>query len=300
MRRGIRNAWRLAAAGSAATAVLGLLAGGTAKASPDDPYGPEFIVTCHLSHRLPDDPIAHPGEPGDSHLHDFYGSDSTDADSTVRSMQASTTSCDRPLDTAGYWTPTVYRNGKKVHVYAETIYYRNIGRHKDIRAYPLGFKMLAGNPKATSAQSLKVVEWACRIPHDGHKGAWSAKPPVCTNGYKLVMKVWFPDCWNGTDLDSPDHQSHVAYSSHQGVCPAGFPVHIPEIAMTAKLDVPTVPGPPDPGGTAGYYDEAITLSSGSVYTLHGDFWNTWNMPELRRLIQYCLVEFNPCPSPGFN
>jgi hypothetical protein len=203
------------------------------------------------------------------------------------------------LDTAGYWTPTVFRNGTRVPVYAETIYYRNNAlNRRDIRPYPLGFKMLAGNPESTRPQSLQVVEWACRIPHDGHKGAWFAQPPVCTDGYDLVMKVWFPDCWNGVDLDSPDHRSHVAYSQHGNYCPAGFPVHIPEIALTAKLDVPTVPGPPNADGTAGYFDDAITMSSGSVYTLHADFWNTWDMPELRRLIKYCLVQFNPCPSPS--
>lgn len=272
-----------------------------AVAGPGDVHRPLFIVKCRLSHRLPDDPIGHPGQPGGSHMHDFYGSTATRADSTVEELQAAPTTCDRPGDTAAYWTPTVYRDGRQVGVAVQTIYYRNTARKPaDLRAFPLGFKMIAGNPHATAPQKLKIVEWACRIPDDGHKGAWSARPPVCTDGYHLIMKVWFPDCWNGVDADSADHQSHVAYSDPKGVCPASHPVPIPEIAITASLRVPTVPGPPGPGGTAGYYDDAITLSSGDVYTLHADFWNTWDMGELQHLVDFCLVQNHACFDPGFS
>jgi hypothetical protein len=34
----------------------------------------------------------------------------------------------------------------------------------------------------------------------------------------------FPSCWNGVDVDSKDHKSHVAYPSEvmTGNCPTGF------------------------------------------------------------------------------
>ena len=42
---------------------------------------PQFKVECAWSHSAPDDPIVHPNHPGRSHLHDFFGSTETDADS---------------------------------------------------------------------------------------------------------------------------------------------------------------------------------------------------------------------------
>src|SRR5690606_26323429 len=49
----------------------------------------------------------------------------------------------------------------------------------------------------------------------------------CPNG--LRAQVFFPSCWDGVNLDSPDHQSHVAYptqSYDSGPCPEGLPVRL--------------------------------------------------------------------------
>ena len=34
---------------------------------------PGWITECPYSHSAPDDPIRFPGQPGASHLHDFFG-----------------------------------------------------------------------------------------------------------------------------------------------------------------------------------------------------------------------------------
>lgn len=277
--------------------VVAALLTGVAPAGARTDGGPKFIVNCKPSHQLPDDPIMHPGMPGAAHLHQFFGSSATDADSTVAQLEAAPTTCDRSTDTAAYWTPTVYRNGQLVRDLAMIAYYRDVAKNPaDVRAYPQGLKMMAGNPAATRPQNLNVAEWSCRQP-DGLKGSWFSVPPVCTTGRTLVMKVWFPDCWDGQHLDSADHMSHVAYSHPLGVCPASAPVNIPELAMTVTLDVPVAPGRPKKDGTAGYFDTAISLSSGSVYTLHADFWNSWDQAGLNALVQKCLVQNHPCPSP---
>src|SRR3954469_21703023 len=45
----------------------------------------------------------------------------------------------------------------------------------------------------------------------------------------------FPACWDGKNLDSPDHQSHM-YSTTRGgfleagPCPASHPVRVPQVA----------------------------------------------------------------------
>src|SRR5215216_5502680 len=59
-----------------------------------------FSTLCRYSHSAPDDPIVHPGMPGMSHLHDFFGNVTTNADSTYDSLLGQETTCTRPEDTA--------------------------------------------------------------------------------------------------------------------------------------------------------------------------------------------------------
>lgn len=42
----------------------------------------------------------------------------------------------------------------------------------------------------------------------------------------LRLELFFPSCWNGKDLDTRDHKSHMAYSSlvTDGGCPTAFDV----------------------------------------------------------------------------
>ena len=72
-----------------------------------------FLVHCGYSHTLKDDPIVYPGQPGASHTHDFFGSTTTNANSTDASMIASGSTCNIAGDTAGYWTPALYDLSRK-------------------------------------------------------------------------------------------------------------------------------------------------------------------------------------------
>lgn len=52
----------------------------------------------------------------------------------------------------------------------------------------------------------------------------------CPDGIRL--ELLFPQCWNGVDLDTPDHKSHMAFPSsgiNGGACPDGFPKVISQI-----------------------------------------------------------------------
>jgi len=51
----------------------------------------QFVLRCPYSHSLPDDPIVFPGQPGASHLHDFFGNKSVNAFSTFETMLAGET-----------------------------------------------------------------------------------------------------------------------------------------------------------------------------------------------------------------
>jgi hypothetical protein len=47
-----------------------------------------FRMTCQAGQVLADDPVVYPGQPGKSHLHQFYGNESADAFSTYLSLSA--------------------------------------------------------------------------------------------------------------------------------------------------------------------------------------------------------------------
>lgn len=49
----------------------------------------------------------------------------------------------------------------------------------------------------------------------------------CINGVRA--EIIFPSCWDGKNLDSKDHKSHVAFPSliQDGICPQTHPIYLP-------------------------------------------------------------------------
>ncbi len=240
--------------------------------TPSQLKGVNFESHCDFSHRNMDDPIVFPGKPGKSHDHTFIGNDTTNAFSTLASLSRGTTSCERPGDTAAYWAPTLIgRHGEAIEPRGASLYYRR-KTLEALQAFPPGFKMITGDSKATAPQDEDITFWNC-----GPRS--SVKPtstiPTCPDSKikGLALQLFFPDCWDGVNLDSPDHRSHVAYSSRWH-CPADHPVALPLIQLIIRY--PTTAG-------AGY-----SLSSGGQFSGHADFFNAWDQGVLVGLVNSCL------------
>lgn len=270
-------------------ATLPAIANASTKASGGGGQGPsggdglppvkgKFSSVCFYDHSAPDDPIIFPNQPGASHQHDFISNNNTNAASTATTLKAGKTNCFNTKDTAAYWAPTVYKGTTPVHPIGVTVYYLTAQSGK-ITPYPPGFKEVAGNSKATSAAQATHIFWGCSTTFPTEPVA-----PTCKSGEGLHVRVDFADCWNGRDLDSPDHVSHVAYSVN-GVCPSGFPVGIPALSVLLKYQ--TNDG------------KLIHLSSGDggTYTMHADFFNAWDQTELTNLVDKCLNKHVKCPRP---
>ena len=149
---------------------------------------------------------------GAGHLHDFFGSEITTADSTTTTAPGGPTSCANPLDTAAYWAPALLADGEPVTPWRAVAYYR-AGLGVDpttVEPYPPGLKLLAGDAAAVSPQSDAVVGWTCNSGAERR-----ATPPRCPQGSTLRLIVTFPDCWDGERLDSADHRAHATYSSRR-------------------------------------------------------------------------------------
>lgn len=70
-------------------------------------------------------------------------------------------------------------------------------------------------------------------------------------------------CWDGQNLDSPDHKSHVAYGQGSGAtgggaCPSTHPVKLPQVMYELMWDV------------SGFADKSIWPTSGPalVYSMN--------------------------------
>lgn len=249
----------------------------TSLGQPDHPIAgpqgstPQFLVECLFSHSASDDPIVYPGQPGKSHLHEFFGNTDVDAYTTVQSLAGGETTCDQPLDKAAYWAPALLRDGQALNAVKSTAYYRP-GEGvpaRSVQPFPAGMVMIAGNSGATGEQPLSIVAWGC-----GAGIERAVLPPVCAEGRDLRLMVTFPDCWDGTNLDSPNHHAHVAYSAG-GVCPDGFAVSIPQLQFSVEYPVS--------GSTDG-----LALASGGLTTGHADFMNGWDQAKLTSEVELCL------------
>jgi hypothetical protein len=260
-----------------------VLAAGQPDAAIAGPQGrvAQFVVECGFSHAAPDDPIVYPGEPGASHLHVFFGNTAVDADSTYQSLLGRETTCAQPLDTASYWAPALYRDGVLQEPLGSVAYYRpGVGVDPtSVQPYPPGLQMVAGDPTARAPQPTSVIAWTC-----GTSSQRAASPPSCNADARLRMLVTFPDCWDGVRLEAADHTGHVAYSTG-GVCPAAQPVAIPQLQFTVNYGVVG-----DPAG--------LELASGSIWSGHADFLNSWDQAKLVTEVEGCLHRNVVCGVSG--
>ena len=239
--------------------------------------GVNFVSACTFSHAAADDPIVFPGKPGASHHHSFVGNATTSASSTLETLLGGTSTCHRPGDTAAYWMPTLLADGRPVMPNHAQIYYRRkTMRH--VEAFPPGFRMIAGDAKAASPQPLRVAFWNCGV---GGGVKPTSTVPACPDARRnaLRLHVTFPSCWDGKNLDSATHQSHIAYPV-AGHCPAKFAHALPQISLIYRYPV---------AGGAG-----VTLASGGQLSGHADFFNAWRQDELQALVDGCLNALRHC------
>ena len=277
-----------------------LVAPALAGAAPRGLHGNNFFSNCAFSHMAPDDPIVHPRQPGTSHAHTFFGNETTNAFSTLASLRKGKTTCRTKGDTAAYWIPTLYDRGSEVRPGKAQLYYVLRG-YDQMHPFPPGLRVVAGDQHAKSPQSARTVYWSCdatgisaRIgPRPSKCGVLSARfhgvvqrCAACPKqkNFMVRTKTWvelhvnFPDCWDGKHLDSPDHHSHMAYSTGYR-CPASHPVKVPLIRMNIRY--PLTDG------------RGVELASGSPVTAHADFYNAWDERALAKLVDACFHD-RPC------
>jgi hypothetical protein len=146
-----------------------------------------FVVTCKLSHELPDDPILYPAKPGASHLHSFFGNRSTKATSSPSSMGNSASSCDDPLDRAAYWVPSPTSDLLRAY------YDAGDADPATVSAFPSGLMGIAGS-RELMQPGVGVAAFRCGQLGDGPDTAgWDPVPPTC-DGNQPIVRFTFGQC----------------------------------------------------------------------------------------------------------
>jgi hypothetical protein len=268
---------------------------GIPESSAWEPSG-NFRFLCDFSHLSYDDPIVHPGRPGAAHLHMFFGNVEADASSTYATLRASgdSTCQGGPVNRSAYWAPAVL-NGKGDVVRPEfiTVYYKGPGTATDgssidVQPLPAGLRMIAGQD-VDAATGDSPHQWYCEIAQEG-----SARIPDCGPDELVGVSLAFPSCWNGTELDSSDHRSHMAYRArdpHSGVpsCPASHPVPLPEFTLGIWFE--------HDGDSSTWYLSSdrhggVRWDNGASF--HSDWYGAWDPDVQQTWIDECINGLRNC------
>lgn len=260
-----------------------------------DPTGAQFRLTCHTSHYLYDDPIIYPDGPGRSHLHTFFGNTSVHAGTQAMEEGTASTCAGGAANLSSYWVPTMIDTAD--HTVVEgwrtmglEVYYKSGYRGvaaQTIVDYPAGLRMIAGDATRTSPPGAiwdSPVYYSCR----NGTAEDSLSIADCAPGDILTMHVEFPQCWDGVNLDSPDHKSHMAYGlgwPDLG-CPESHPVALTQIDYRVYYEV-------GPEGTASWRLSSDVYDGPAGYSGHGDWWNGWTV--FGQVVDHCFA-----PYPGLD
>ena len=292
-----------------------LPADGTPVLPEADPVG-AFRFECLAGQLAKDDPIVYPGQSGKSHLHQFFGNTLTSASSTYQSLRTSggSTCTGQPGNTeptsqrSAYWMPAMLDGaGNVVKPNRMLTYYKRLptsapdcGAAPDAThvgycvPVPNGLRLITGynmdtgkgGPTDLNSTDSATMGFDCWSPNGPllsanslHTLAAVVASGTCPAGSWLRVRIDFPTCWDGKNLDSADHRSHVVFSTVNALtpsgsrpCPADHPYNIPQITMQAFFTV-------DANFVAGKWQlssDAMLPGAAAGTTLHGDYWEAWS------------------------
>ncbi|HVK88112.1 MAG TPA: DUF1996 domain-containing protein [Kofleriaceae bacterium] len=251
-----------------------------------------------------DDPIVYPGQTGAAHLHQFFGNTLTNANSTYETLRTTGdgTCQGEAINRTAYWIPALLDGTGNVVVPNHVIIYYK-GEDPNLTQLPRGLRYIAGDP----AFGNLTNDEAYGSPNGGVLGGWEGIedwrcesggpasltiPTNCAVGTNILARVPFPHCWDGTNLDSPNHRTHVVHAKRdnntgQSSCPATHPKILPRFTIQVSYSI-----------LAGDDVTKWRLSSdnhGGVQhepgsTLHADWFGAWDDQIMTTWTQKCLRE----------
>lgn len=262
-----------------------------------------FRFTCGGEGELRyDDPLLYPGQPDESHLHKFFGANGVNYATTMSTLaNTASSTCNygtKVVNRSAYWMPALLddqgyvRNPDWIAVY----YKRPMA--SNARCTP-GSPTFQGTCLGLPNQIRFIGGWDPTDPNGGSPGSsWyctgSGSIHVtnldelfqagCKAGDTLVADISFPNCWDGTYLDTPDHREHVAFAGYGDwgylKCPVTHPYVIPQTenkyAWTVTADMYSgTPGTVGASARILLASDHMKTGADPGETLHGDYMERW-------------------------
>jgi hypothetical protein len=260
-----------------------------------------FRSSCHFATIGFFDPVAAPGISGAAPLSLFFGNAGVTSSSRPATLASSGagTCVGGTVNRSAYWTPAVFdvRSSEVIPPDFMLVYHKS-GFNMDptlLRAFPAGLVIVAGNTRNVGApqvvRQLPIAQWECEVT------AWTitGAMPVCPVGDVVQLTISFPQCWNGTALDSPDHQSHMAYAVYRAPparssCPSTHPVALP--SLTTIFRWPVTAGM-DPSHWR-LSTDTYPLTTRGGYSAHATWMNGWTPEFFSLVMSNCLQPGRDC------
>ena len=280
-----------------------------------------FRFICHAGQVLADDPIVFPGQPGKSHLHQFFGNLNANSSSTYASLRSTGgSSCEgsagsAALNRSAYWMPAMLDGiGHVVRPDNVAIYYKRrplndpkCSTSGDPQAegncvpLPNGLRFIFGYDMLTGEAPTGAGYFNCQ----GETGTQGHYPTIteamahCPTAQhsdgsynQLGAVVNAPSCWDGRNLDSANHRSHVAYPGYGNWgyqrCPADHPFVIPTFTMGVWYTVDA-----NLGKWHLSSDEMVPgAAPGS--TFHADWFGAWDNVIETMWLNHCTNKLLNC------
>ncbi|KAF3012661.1 hypothetical protein E8E14_011237 [Neopestalotiopsis sp. 37M] len=271
------------------------------------------------------DPVVEPGMNPSSHVHHIVGGNAFNATMTGDvGARGTCTTCEMAEDFSNYWTAVLYfkhpTNGSYHRVPVKnnaalasgttggmTIYYTPHDfstddlKNQPITAFQPGFRMTVGSPTTTTEAQAKGhigLRYNCLqtlLNRGPEMVDFPTKP--CPAGIFAVHH--FPACWDGKNLDSPDHQSHMYNTITQDgftnapKCPSSHPVRMPQLTYETVWDT-TKFNSMWPSGTPNPFVWSFEGTSG--YGTHADYMFGWQGDSLQRAMNKSECFYDGCGS----
>jgi hypothetical protein len=211
-----------------------------------------FTSNCGVSdHQNTANQVITPGvSDGAHHLHDLVGNTSADGLSTDDSLAASGTSCGNGDQSTYFWPVERIRGANDDPTAAAVQDQNNIGTPAKPTRATIQWR---GNPTAKVVAAPRFLKMVVGDAKTITNGLGNAKPtftctgftdritnkyPLCPRGSSVLSIHDFPSCWDGQNLDSANHRTHLVFpDAASGACPQGTQA-VPQLRITLTYNLP--------------------------------------------------------------